>query len=86
MLQSPRQVCCHARRLASVPASISSHTTASALGRVWRAAGRGAAVPRGMATAPAPGAGEDKYWTSAVLTWEDLERILRDNTMEVRLA
>jgi hypothetical protein len=31
-----------------------------------------------------PGTREDKYWTLAVLTWEDLQRILRDNTMEVR--
>jgi len=33
-----------------------------------------------------PGTREDKYWTLAVLTWEDLQRILRDNTMEVRHA
>ena len=36
-----------------------------------------------MASPLGPGTREDKYWTLAVLTWEDLQRILRDNTMEV---
>jgi hypothetical protein len=27
---------------------------------------------------------DEKYWTLAVLTWDDLQRILRDNTLEVR--
>jgi len=38
------------------------------------------------ATAPGRAGSDEKYWTLAVLTWDDLQRILRDNTLEVRSA